>query len=470
MMRGHLHHASPEAHGLDSLLILRALTALEDQGLDPHGFAIVRHGRVLASGSWAPWTAEQAGQVYSVSKTFTSVAIGHLVAEGRLAVTDTVDTHLDIPNPAGITVGHLLSMSTGHTDEQLAQMGPPYETATVLSTPPIHQPGTHFAYSSPSSYVLSHLVTAITGQRLTDYLRPRILDPLGIPDRWWTPQGPLDQGYSGLHITLDDLTRLGVALTARGSFDGEQAIPADWVDALALPMVDNSQQNQEAPDWACGYGRQVWMSQHGFRADGAYGQFCLVIPELDMAIAYLGATTNTQATLDVWWRLVESVSDVALHRNPAAEVELSARLDGLDSWRESIEVDANAPAGDPAPRPWRLAARPGGWDLTLGPLTIDVPEGKWLHQVCDVALDDYHQQPGRTDSGRLVLAARGATVDDGVEIHLVVPSSPHRLVVRSVAGELTAAWHTVPLWRPDLTSLAVPSFVVADSDTSPLPE
>lgn len=454
-----LRHASPESRGLDSRVLLRTLTALEEQGLDPHGFAIVRHGTVLASGSWAPWTASQPSLVYSVSETFTSVAIGHLVSEGRLSITDPVDAHLPVPNPFGTTVAHLLSMATGHTAEQLAGMSPPFATETLLSTPPTHPPGTHFAYNSPATFVLSDIVTTLTGQRLTEYLRPRMLAPLGLPDRWWAPQGSRDQGYSGLHLTLDDLTRLGIALTAGGRFDGQQAIPEAWVDALALPMVDNSHHNPGAPDSSAGYGRQVWMSQHGFRADGAYGQFCLVVPEKDLAIAYLCATQDTQATLEVWWQLVESLSDTALASDPSAEEELAARLATLDSWRTPIEVDTEAPPGDPAPRPWRLTKGSGGWSLTLGPHTITVPDGAWQHQRLDVPLADFHQRPGRIDPGCLLVAARGTTVPDGVEIHLVVPTSPHRLVIHSRGGELTAGWHTVPLWQPTLTSLAVPTCI-----------
>ncbi len=454
--------ASPESHGLDPRALLRTLTALEEQGLDPHGFAIVRDGNVLASGTWAPWSTSQAGLVYSVSKTFTSIAIGHLVDEGRLGITDTVDTHIALPNPFGITIGNLLAMATGHTAEQLAKMGPSYDTATLLSTPPAHPPGSHFAYSSPSSYALSDIVTTVTGQRLTDYLRPRLFGPLGIPDRWWAPQGSVDQGYSGLHLTLGDLTRLGVALTAGGSVDGEQAIPRDWVDALSQPMVDNSQHDPGSPDSSSGYGRQVWMSQHGYRADGAYGQFCLVVPERNLAIAYLGATRDTQATLTVWWELLDSLADAPVPPDPEADAELAARLATLDSWRVPMTVDPDAPVMDPAPRPWQLTARPGGWDLTMGPLSISVPDGAWLHQRLDVPLDAFYQLPGQADTGCLLLAARGATVPDGVEIHLVVPSSPHRLVVRSQQGQLTAAWHTVPLGHPTLAFLAVPALVSGD--------
>lgn len=460
-----LSTASPESHGLDSRVLLRTLTALEERGLDPHGFAVVRDGSVLASGLWMPWSADQAGQVYSVSKTFTSVAIGHLVAEGRLAVTDTVESHLALPNPFGITIGDLLAMATGHTAEQLAKMGPPYNTATLLSTPPDHPSGSHFAYSSAASFALSDIVTTVTGQRLTDYLRPRLFVPLGIPDRWWAPQGPVDQGYSGLHLTLGDLTRLGLALTTGGSVDGEQAIPKDWVDVLNQPMVENSHHDPGSPDFSSGYGRHVWMSQHGYRADGAYGQFCLVVPERNLAIAYLGATRDTQATLKVWWELVDSLADASVPPNPAANAELSARLATLDSWRVPMTADPDAPTHDPAPRPWRLTARPGGWDLTMGPLSISVPDGDWLHQRVDVPLDAFYQVPGGADTGCLLLAARGATVADGVEIHLVVPSSPHRLVVHSQQGQLTAAWHTVPLWHPTLTSLAVPAIVSGDGAT-----
>lgn len=453
--------AVPESHGLDCRVLLRTLTALEEGGLDPHGFAIARDGVVLASGTWAPWNALLPGQVYSVSKTFVSLAVGHLVAEGRLALADDVAVHLPYANPAGIIVSDLLAMTTGHTPDQLAPLGPPYATSDLLSVPPVHPPGTFFAYSSLASFALSELVTAVTGQRLIDYLRPRVLAPLGIGDRWWIPQGPLDQGYAGLHLTLGDLTRLGIALSA-GRTGDSTVIPPAWLDALARPATDNAHHDPSSPDFSSGYGLQVWMSRHGYRADGAYGQFCLTVPERNLAIAYLGATRNVQAALRIWWELVESLAERALPENPAAAADLAERLATLDSWRSPIAVDPAPLAHQPAPRLWSVTARPHVWGLTLGDLAIDISEGEWRHQDLPVPLPMSHRRPSDDETGHLLVAARGAAVDDGVEIHLVVPTSPHRLVVRGRGSAVHLAWHTVPLWQPTLTALAVPDLVVTE--------
>lgn len=114
---------SPEAHGIPSAAVLGLLDALEDGGLDPHGLVVARAGVPVVEASWAPHDAPLPGLVYSVSKTFTALAVGHLVAEGRLAVDDLVGEALGLPDPTGLTVRHLLTMSTGHTSQQLAESG-----------------------------------------------------------------------------------------------------------------------------------------------------------------------------------------------------------------------------------------------------------------------------------------------------------------------------------------------------------
>lgn len=453
--------ATPESHGLASAAIADTLATLETEGLDPHGFAIARHGTLLASGSWAPWRPEQPALVYSVSKTFTSLAVGYLVAEGRLTIDDNVSLHLPHPNPTGITVRDLLAMNTGHSSEQLARLGPPYATEGLLTTPPAHARGTHFAYSSPASQVLSDMVTHLTGQRLSRYLRHRLLDPLGIPERWWTPQGRLDQGYSGLHLTVEDLLRLGIALAAGGKFAGTQVIPPAWVKSLGQVAADNSHHDPASPDFSNGYGFQVWRSTRGFRADGAYGQFCLVLPEHELTIAYQGATRNTQRVLTVWWRLVDSLMDGPLPANPTAVATLTEQLEALDSWGPPTAPDPEQPLTRPSSRPWRITPTATGWELTLGSTCIAVGRDEWVHEAHPVPLPSGRRRPGDERDGLLLTAARGTELPDGsVEIHVANPSSPHRLIVRG-GHEARPAWHTVPLWTPLLTDLAVPVNVVA---------
>ena len=463
-------------HGIDPAATLDLLDDLEQPGLDPHALVIARHGVPVVRGTWAPYRADLPGLVYSVSKTFTSIAIGHLVAEGRLRVDDRTGEVLGLPDPTGITVRHLLTMNTGHTTEQVAAIG--FDAARLLGTVPHHAPGSHFVYNSPASMTLSSVVTTLTGERLTDYLRPRVLDPLGIAGSWWVPlrDGSLDidQGFSGLHVRVEDVARLAVAMADGGRYDGVQVIPAAWVAEMQRPWSDNADAPGASHDWAQGYGYQVWRSRHGFRADGAYGQFGLAVPDLGLAVGYLGATRTTDRVLDAFWRFADRLSDDPL---PAGDGDVSRdgdrladrladRLSALDTWPGRMDPDPEpTPADVVSPVPWTLRSRDeGSCTVAVGDDVLTATDRSWTTHVLDwphtAAADEVP-----TPDPVLVVALRAGTADDGrTEIHVVVPTSPHRLVARGLPGErLDLTWITTPLWRPDLSTLAVPRALVAQA-------
>lgn len=440
--------ASPELHGMHAHDVLHLIDALENDGLDPHALTIVRHGHVLFRGAWQPWATDQPALVYSVSKTFTALAIGFLQAEGLVDVASPVDRYLEAPNPHGITVQHLLTMNTGHSREQTLEM--PFDVETLLTTPPPSVPGTSFAYNSPATYTLSAIVTAVTGLPLTGFLRERLFEPLGITPRWWNTAGELEQGFSGLHVTIDDLTRVGIALADKGRFRGRQVIPASFIKEAVRAWSDTAAEG--GGDWARGYGYQLWRSRHGFRLDGAYGQFVIVIPERDIVIAYQGATTQTGDVLDAFWRLVDAVDDDEIAVDDAASGALAQRAASLDSWAARGSLAVSEPLADAAV--WELIdAGEGRWELTTTHGRVPVRADEWQRTV----LGDAQRDDGVE---LLVVSTRGERRADGsVLVHVVVPTSPHRVIVTRDAGGLHVGWHTAPLWCPLLDTLLVPALV-----------
>jgi CubicO group peptidase (beta-lactamase class C family) len=455
----HLTRATPSSRGIPDRALLDLLEELEAGGLDPHALVVTRHGDVVLETAWEPWDTDRASLVYSVSKTVTALAVGLLVGDGLLTLDDPVDAHLDLPNPHGLTVRHLLGMVTGHDREQTLAM--PLTAEALLTTPLRHAPGGHFAYSSPASWVLSVLVTEITGERVGEVVRPRILEPLGIGARWWRRQGELDQGFSGLHLTALDLARLTLLVADRGRWRGRQLVPAAFVDEMiddvtpvpveSMPLTTTGEP-VTAGDWAHGYGLHLWRSRHGFRLDGAYGQLGVAVPDRGLVIGYLGASTDVQRALDAFWRLLDRLSDSGLEPVPDDASALERRASSLDAWdaRDALvagdAVDVSgwtlSDAGDAGPD--------GGWTLDVGPdlggRRIDVPSARWSHGT--LPLDDEV----------LVVAARGERLPDGeVRVHLAFPTSPHRVLLsRDTAGSLTAHWHTTPLWNPSPATLTVP--------------
>ncbi|GAA3027540.1 HAD-IA family hydrolase [Microbacterium dextranolyticum] len=473
--RSPLMRRDPAALGIPQAALLALADRLAEESLDPHALLIARGGDVAFETAWAPYALDRPALVYSASKTYTALAIGYLADERRLRLDDSAGMLLGLPDPHGITVRHLLTMNTGHTGAQIEAIG--MDPARLLATGPSHAPGTFFAYNSPASHALSAIVTAVTGERMTDYLRPRLLDPLGIGERWMDSVDGIQTGASGFHLTVDDLTRTATMLGAGGVFRGTQ-VASDWfIEEMTRPWSNTAAFDGpvaaagEVNDWALGYGYQVWRSRHGFRLDGAAGQFALVVPELDLTIAYQGATLDTQATLRAFWAFVDAVG-VASVAGEAADAS------------EGIYASELPAAGDPAPDTWSsrerltimteasfeadglmLSDAGDGWTLALpGVGTLPVSDA-WTaarlsrgdalsapssrpEAVADPAADD------------LRLAARGEQRSDGsVLVHVVDTTSPHRvIVIREADGSLRAGWHIPPIgggWEV----LRVPSVV-----------
>lgn len=439
--------AAPEAHGLRTENVRSLIDELETGGLDPHALLIARHGHVLFRGAWGPWTTDAPALVYSVSKTFTAIAIGFLAEGGLLDIDAPVDRYLDEPNPHGITVKHLLTMNTGHSREQTLEL--PFSVRALLSVPGEFTPGTHFAYNSPATFALSAIVSAVSGETLTDFLRPRLFDPLGIGPRWWIPLDGIDQGFSGLHLTVEDLARLTICLADGGRFAGRQVVPASFIEAAAQPWSDTRDRadpDAEPGDWGRGYGYQVWCNRLGYRLDGAYGQFGIVIPERGIAIAYQGASTEAHRTLDALLRLVDTISDAPVDAEGA---ELDD--DRLDSWSSRALLTSTDPVQDAE-----------GWTLS------DVDDDRWLLSIPDtgsveVGADGWNRTVLGSGDASLVVAVRGERQGDAVLVHLVVPTSPHRVIITRDDGGLHVRWHSTPLWRPSIDTLHVPERVARTS-------
>ncbi len=336
-----LPRSTPEAQGVPSSAILDFVNQAE-QTIDAlHSFMLVRHGHVVAEGWWSPYVAEHPHVLFSLSKSFTSTAVGLAVAEGRLTVDDAVisffpdELPADIsPNLAAMRVRHLLSMSTGNEDDTTGPMTQSADGNWVrgfLAQPVQRTPGTHFVYNSGATYMLSAIVQKFTGQPLLDYLQPRLFAPLGIENPTWEscPRG-INVGGWGLKIRTEEIARFGQLYLQKGEWHGAQIIPAAWVEAATAYQVANSR--EQNVDWAQGYGYQFWRSQHGaYRGDGAFGQFCVVMNEQDTVLAITSGVANMQAVLDlVWGRLLPALGTEPLPADTATQIALRQRLATLE--------------------------------------------------------------------------------------------------------------------------------------------
>jgi CubicO group peptidase (beta-lactamase class C family) len=444
--------------------VLAFLDVVEATGLDLHSLMLVRHGYVVTEGWWAPYQADRIHLLYSLSKSFTSTAIGMAEAEGLLSIDDPVVSFFPDKVPAdassyvtGMKVRHLLAMASGHAADTGAKLmkGGPDVVRTFLSIPLDQEPGSLFCYNQGCTYTLSAIITKLTGQRLVEYLRPRLFDPLGIEQAHWAQTGEgIDQGFSGLHVVTESIAKLGQLHLQNGRWEGNQLVPESYLAEAHRKQVDNSHQSED-PDWQQGYGFQFWVCRHGaYRGDGAYGQFCVVIPGADAVIACTSQVHDMQAQLNLFWQHLLPALAGHAPVDHATDERLADRLGHLST----AVIDAQADqlghrvtftrAGEPAPYTEGLSAvrvEPAGRGMRL---TVVIDGVDHLLQL----------RPGRWTEGELpglkysplatVAVTGGWTAVDEFQADIVSLSSPHRLQLRAKTGHepiVEAGWYAPPL-------------------------
>ena len=327
-----LERVSPNQVGLDvkKLAELYQFLARPDMGL--HSFMILRHGKVACEGFWAPYAPEKPHTLFSASKTFTGLAVGFAVQEGKLSLEDRVvdwfperlpSKHCE--NMEKMKVKHLLTMSTGFAKDPHDFPWP--RPDDVLATGPhcchqgvelpqidwvrnffnhyvAYEPGTEFVYCTHGTYMLSVIVQKAVGETVSQYLNRKLFTPMGISNPSWET-GP--DGYSvggwGLMLTTEQLAKVGQMMLDGGRWEGKEILSPHWIkDATSVHVT---MEHLDEPDIA-GYGYQMWIDRREgcYLFRGAFGQICAVIPGKDMVIAYTGGS-DSQARRDAWEKIWE---------------------------------------------------------------------------------------------------------------------------------------------------------------------
>jgi CubicO group peptidase (beta-lactamase class C family) len=343
--QGALPRSTPESQGISSAAILAFVQAADTAVDAMHSFMLVRNGALVAEGWWAPYDAATPHVLFSLSKSFTSTAVGLAAAEGKLSLDDEVLSFFPEDAPAEpsanlrqMRVRDLLRMTAGHSSE------PPLGLRTdaadslrdatwvrrFLAHPVPHKPGTHFLYNTPATYMLSAIVQKRAGETVLEYLRPRLFEPLGIDDPAWdaSPDGVTLGGF-GMRARTEDIARFGLLYLRGGVWNGERLLPAGWVEEATARQTANG--SHPRSDWDQGYGYQFWRSRHSsYRGDGAFGQYMLVLPEQDAVVAITGGVRDMQAVMNlVWETLLPALGPAALPEDPAAHGALRATLERL---------------------------------------------------------------------------------------------------------------------------------------------
>jgi CubicO group peptidase (beta-lactamase class C family) len=295
----------------------------EADSMDIHSVMIVKNGSVIYS-KWQSQGADSLPHVlHSVSKTFTATAVGLAIADGKMALTDKVIDYFPdkLPdevsdNLQAMTIRDLLTMSCGHDEEPRITTPEEDWVSTFLAHPVEHEPGTFYLYNSLGTYMLSAIVQQVTGEKVVDYLTPRLFEPLHIDKPKWeeSPQG-INCGGWGLYLKTEDLAKMGQLLLQKGEWNGRQLIPAEWVEEMSKKQVESINPGTrledaaakgmtvETSDWMQGYGYQMWRCRPGcFRADGARGQYIIVVPDKNAVIAITSDVEDLQGELNLVWK------------------------------------------------------------------------------------------------------------------------------------------------------------------------
>ncbi|WP_379138417.1 serine hydrolase domain-containing protein [Paenibacillus sp. sgz500958] len=335
-----LPRSYPEDQKVPGSAIAAFLEAVRTGGLELHSFMMLRHGSVIAEAWWAPYKPNLPHMLFSLSKSFTSTAVGLAVSEQLISLDDPVISFFpdELPdeiseNLAAMQVRHLLMMGTGHEEDTMIAIHKRADGDWVkafLNVPVTKQPGTHFLYNTGATYMLSAILQKRTGQTLLEYLEPRLFQPLGITGAAWEscPRG-INTGGFGLSLTTEDIAKFGQLYLKKGSWNGQRIIDEEWINEATSKQIANGQNDES--DWAQGYGYQFWRCRHGvYRGDGAFGQFCVVLPEQDAVIAITSGTNDLQGVLNaVWDHLLPALNAESVLSTVSSRFDLSTVITAL---------------------------------------------------------------------------------------------------------------------------------------------
>ena len=439
-----LPRCPPIDKDVDPGAVLAFVEAIDaDESTELHSLMVVRHRHVVAEGWWAPHTPERPRLLYSLTKSFSSTALGIAVGEGLVDLDDTVVSHfpefadeITDPGSRSITLRHVVSMASGHNrdmkDEAL-QLDPHEPVRGFLMVPPDEAPGTVFAYSQPCTYTVGSVVQRAAGCTLSEYLRPRLFDPLGIGEVGWLTWPPgREQAFSGLFARTEDIAKLGILYLQKGRWGNTQLIPEHYVIQATSRQIDTP--GETNPDWSQGYGFQFWMSRHGYRGDGGYGQFCVVLPEQDAVIAITGGTEAMQAVLDhLWVHLLPGFNASTLDNG--AQSTLEARLRSLALPACLMQHSS------PSSQDWYEQA------FRVTPRAQRQPGSSWLTSVSLRRADE---------SLEITLAESDNAITFPVGTKRWLTSTPHDVYGDPLPVAASGGWHDDDMLRVEVIFLETP--------------
>lgn len=302
-------HVTPESVGVKSSDVKAFIDEINEKGYGLQSFTFVRHNKIFAQCFWKPYNADTPHVLYSMSKSVTSTAIGFCIDEGLLDLDDKVYTFFPEYKVRGaqnkaLTIRMLLTMRTDKMITVFENKGQTDWIRNFFIAPFISAPDSKFNYISENTFMLSAIVSKVTGMSVVDYLYPRMFEPLGIEKPFWETDGKGNNaGGWGLYMKSEDIAKFFLPYLHDGKYkDGTQLVPESWVK-LATAKHTNSV-NDGFIDNMNGYGFQFWRNpiSNSYRADGLYGQRCFFLPEYDAMMVLNCGQAKDYDIMKVFWK------------------------------------------------------------------------------------------------------------------------------------------------------------------------
>ena len=284
-------------------------------GINIRALQVIKGKEPMIRLAFAPYDFETPMHLYSLSKSFTSTAVGICIDEGLLSPSTKMCELFADKMPENMSEGlkaltlhDLLSMQSGHSACVLRDIRWADDTVKAFFEQEMqHTPGTTFAYSTAATCVCAASVERVTGKKLVDFLDERLFQKLGIEKpTWWECRDGQTLGGTGLHLSSDSITKFGVMLKNKGTYNGERIVSEEY---LAMATRHHSiDLNNGSPDWTAGYGYQFWINdREGYRGDGAFGQLCMILPSIDTVVTVMGEVGNMALEVELVYKLLDTM-------------------------------------------------------------------------------------------------------------------------------------------------------------------
>ncbi|MBQ3498287.1 MAG: serine hydrolase [Clostridia bacterium] len=300
--------ASPEEVGVSSAAIAGFIRDCEENGIENHSFMVIRHGKVAYEAWRKPYSADIPHTMYSVSKSIIAIAAGFAVSEG-LITTDTrlVDVFPEYrpekPDEAleAITLHSLMTMTAGKNVSLLADKTSKHWVRDFVETKQSYFPGKSWSYISENTYCVAAMLSRLSGMTVTEYLKPRLYEPLGITSHQWERDtSGIEVGGWGLFLKTEDLAKIALCCLNGGKFNGKQIIPREWIALAASNHTEGIENSPEA-----GYGYFIWRcdcDESTYRFDGMFSQFAIMFEKYDAVVVMTDNEINEAKTLACFWQ------------------------------------------------------------------------------------------------------------------------------------------------------------------------